>query len=1280
MGISRDIKVNRVKPASCAPGFARMFLAFIPALSLLSLIGCGRSSREASPLAAAVSLPGYLSEIPRISSVRPGSEEVLPRPAPGDRPGAFLLQLEAQPGAAIRWRIGTIEDSEAPMAAAALWEGPILLTPPVELSAFSEKDGKRGPVQKFVWGWAAGEANLGTLLDAPRLPLTGPAAPQNFLAQKSLSNTETETLDVRGLTQDFVLDGRPREWSLAGSYFARDGQLDVPTESSAIDLAWLQVVETENEILVGLATRGLPRATATYGLDIGPSGVSETSFGSGANFVYKAEVTSGRLSIRDMGEQAASLTEFPLPGFHLGNRGEALQLSGSSGVFIAEIIEWRIAKSDLPKIDGVQNIIIRAWATEVISPQFSAAAVRTWDRMRPLYLRPSMAATTSATPILSGLLDFKFMAAPDMQGDFATSHHAMAASLYGDLERFAGIPMFEVGSSVLTFAGSDVSGYAGLNSTDRGMLTTFGGSSTQLERTQLLAHEIAHYQNALLSSLENRWLKEGMSEWAAERLLYRYFPARAVHRYLKELRIDPYFSSVGTGSLDELPLATWAEAPSDIGYSKSAMFFNLLEARVGAAPLKKAFQAAVSRPMDSEAFRDFLERETGVNLADLFSFWVEKGTPQPDSDPRELFVDLDGDGLLDLDEEILGTDPSRFDSDFDGMSDDEEIFRGFSPVHSNIEGVDELPKTRSVRIWPRSQDFSGSREMLHATGGPGSELYWSIAPGATAAQLEKPLQLFAPWNLYLQSRVDQQSGPWTEFSQSLWRGNAAVETVFDSDLILPQTPRKQSALLQNWTRATGLGNKAEPTDAEVYFDAVHELPSHLAALDIESMGVREDDTHWLIRLKTVGPADPNGTWGDINFGFDSVRWTLSGIFTASHERTRHAQISIRQGAAVLTEFGPGSQQVSSRPKSGLALSWKDAADGILEIKVARSLIPEWDGDDDEKSLCVWSDVHVSAQHSIVDDGGCLVFKSPQFHRISGKTASEHGPLALEVFVPQSFLNATYEALAERVLHVGLSALVSFEKALARPLPDRRLAQLHFFPRTTGSLGGLSLNLTGSVILMNTSFVSDPVGQEALVIEQLARTLWRHIENRKGSTSLPWVEELWVQWLTAAALYDLRPSRDAHAWFSDRIGEYMCWSGGVPACSSYFVGDGPLASWDRDTSSTSASDSIGPTRSRMLAVYLDAELGSESVARVLSSWVNHVPDTTTIKAHLKLILPAQASVIDQIFATWIEGSGSVSADTTAIRVLMSDADDDGLRLFEEEKLGFSPTVADDWLDP
>jgi hypothetical protein len=101
---------------------------------------------------------------------------------------------------------------------------------------------------------------------------------------------------------------------------------------------------------------------------------------------------------------------------------------------------------------------------------------------------------------------------------------------------------------------------------------------------------------------------------------------------------------------------------------------------------------------------------------------------------------------------------------------------------------------------------------------------------------------------------------------------------------------------------------------------------------------------------------------------------------------------------------------------------------------------------------------------------------------------------------------------------------------------------------------------------------------------------------------------------------------------------------------------------------------------MLAVYVDAKLGSASVGRVLSSWVNHIPDTATVEAHLKLMAPAQSSVIDQIFATWIEGSGNVSADTAAIRALMPDVDADGLRLFEEEKLGFSPTVDDDWLDP
>jgi hypothetical protein len=1256
-------------------------------LSLIPFMtGCGRSTSDVSGAAGAISIPDHLSKIPPLARVLPGSEEVLARPAPGDQAGAFLVQLEAQPGASIRWRLGNMGDTEEQMSSANLWEGPILLTPPVELTAYSEKDGLRGPVHKFVWGWGTADARLSELLHAPRLPLTGPASPQNFLAT---SSTQPETGDVQALTGSFELDGRAKEWSLSGNYFARDGQLEVPVESSPIDLAWMQVFETETEILVALATRGTPRATATYGLDIGPSGVSETSFGSGVNFVYKAEVVRGRLLVKDMGPQegetaagAYSLSTFPLPGFHLSSRGELLQLSANSGAFLAEVIEWRLSKADLPKIEGLRNVIVRAWATDQATPVGGAALVSTWDRIRPLYIRPTMSSTTTSAQLLGGTVDFKFMASSDMQGEFAQTHHAMAANFYGDLERFAGIPMAEIGSSVLTFAGSDVSGYAGLNSSDRGMLTTFGSTSTQLERAQLLAHELAHYQNALFSSLENRWLKEGMSEWAAERLLYRYFPARAVHRYLTDLRVVPYFSSLQNGRLDELPLSNWADAPSDIGYSKSAMFFNLLEARVGATAMKKAFQAALSRPMDSAGFRDFLERETGINLGDLFEFWVDAGSPSQETDPRELFVDRDGDGLLALDEEILGTDPMSSDSDRDGMTDDEEIFRGFDPAKADVAGVETLPEERAVRIWTRAESFAGSREMLHATGGNGAELFWSIIPGAPAQQLEEPLHLFAPWSVSIQSRVGSESGAWTNFSQPLWTSSGVVQTSFDPDLILPQIPQRESVLLSNWTRADGLGNEVASNDADRtdFFDATNELPSHLSSLDVERVEITEDEQDWRIRIKTTGPADPNGTWGHVNLGFDSVRWTLAGAFVASHERIRHAQISVKQGAAVLTEFGEGAQQVTSRPRSRLALSWKEAASGILELKIARDLIPEWDAGTDEKSLCVWTEVQPNAQTSLVDDAGCLVFKSPQFHRISGTTTTVHGPLGFEVFVPLSWLNTGYEALAERVLHVGLSALASFEKALARPLPDRRIAQLHFFPRTSGSLGGLSLNLTGSVLLMNTVFASDPLDQEALVIEQLARTLWKHVETRKASTSLPWIEEIWVQWLTAAALYDIRPSRQAHGWFSDRISEFMCWSGGTPSCASYFVGDGPLASWDRDLSSLTASDSIGPTRARMLAVYLNAKLGSEVLGKVLTSWVNHIPDSATVKAHLKYESPSSTTLIDQIFTTWVEGSGVTSADTAAIRALMPDSDGDGLRLFEEEKLGFSPSTADDWLSP
>lgn len=103
---------------------------------------------------------------------------------------------------------------------------------------------------------------------------------------------------------------------------------------------------------------------------------------------------------------------------------------------------------------------------------------------------------------------------------------------------------------------------------------------------------------------------------------------------------------------------------------------------VNLGQIKSVFSFDLTHDIDGDGLPDWWERKYALNP----------------NDPADSALDSDGDGLLDSQEYVLGTDPRNPDSDFDGVNDGDEVFGGTDPSSTDtdhdgvIDLLDAYPK------------------------------------------------------------------------------------------------------------------------------------------------------------------------------------------------------------------------------------------------------------------------------------------------------------------------------------------------------------------------------------------------------------------------------------------------------------------------------------------------------------------------------------------------------------------------------------------------------------
>lgn len=1167
-------------------------------VAAVSLAGCGRSGPASVVLEApgVGGLPGYIANPDTVVRPAPGSGDVWVDMRLGSYNRSIMIRLIAEDHAEPEY---LFRDPDASGPEALRYQSPLVLFPPADLWVRSTKQNQDGPWKKIEFGLSS---DGGSYLepseeDAPRGPM---ALPHQRLQLPSL---DTESLsdslkDVEDLTQ------------------VADPQGDMPLGMEAVDITHF-ALEDEGESgwdlswTVAETVADDPRIrNRTWGVEIGSSGITSASFGSGVSHLYTVEVSALGCTVEDAsGNPIWSSSE------------------GSSTYWDRDTqsVHCRVPLDSLPDLKSGTNLVARPFATQ----NFYGTSVR--DGVLPVFLRSSLRGVTTQ---LEGDDDRPSFVLYYPDGDrvltYLHGHLADSSDILDAVEATTGMTLHGIGSVPIFGSASDVGGFAGLNTSDRGILSTLRPHSPPIAVTQLMAHELAHYANAWLGHFADPWVLEGHSEWVAERVLYKYYPPRAVHRYLDSLRRIPFVQgSQDLGGDDKVRLLPWDQGSPALAYAKAWMFVDALALTVGDRTLRRAWRHGRNERMSTKDLQSFLEQESAEDLATMFGVWVDGNVGGDDVPRPSIWIsDEDQDSLTWIDEKRLGTSSSLWDTDGDGASDGEEYFRDRDPLEWT-EGVSAAPDYATDLLhWRREVDTDADEEAVYCLASSYRDTCARRAGSGTF--LHRPYVVTGRLGT---QRVEEYSSD----------GQLRSRTWPVINMMLPQTPRTAAATLASPTLDDGSASSVEDTEGD--------LPYWLDSFDIHSWSIREDGNRLIMTLTPQGSPDPYGTWGDFEVSLDWVTW--SDATGPSRERRMGLKLRLG-GVSVLDESGSDSTVLQLGSK--LEVEHNDTS-WVVTLPI-ESLAPWRDtsgaSGSTERVVCISSVLPWTTSSAWIDHGGCLTIESQHVHRRGQKASAwGEGTIFLDLFSA-----VTHGALDEWV-GLGVDAVERFGALLQRPIIKRNLWPIHISPGVAGfQSAGAGLSV-GAYLARSAS---DRTAFDYSFVEQLARLYLTTLLDWNEVAPPLWIQELFVQWLTLHVRYGQSRTSDLQTWLGGLIGAYP----------SSYTGDPPLAEWVSPQTTTTA-----PIKARMLAMYLDASLGTATCAKVMSSFDSALPlDSAELRGRFLAEAPDKASQIAEIWRVFVDGSGNASQDTATIGAWFGDgADGDGVLQFQEQILGDSSQSQD-----